>query len=64
MFIALAWMPKATVQAALCGMPLAKINAVTAADGWKNEAEQEKVRMSESLVAIAAAHLVWCRLDL
>mmetsp|Transcript_58149 Transcript_58149/g.161033 ORF Transcript_58149/g.161033 Transcript_58149/m.161033 type:complete len:547 (+) Transcript_58149:696-2336(+) len=42
LFIAFAWMPKATVQAALCGYPLYLINQVTLADGWKNEEEQEK----------------------
>lgn len=42
LFIAFAWMPKATVQAALCGYPLYLINQVTASGGWKNEAEQEK----------------------
>jgi len=41
-FVAFAWMPKATVQAAFCGYPLSVIDRITASGGWADLEEQRK----------------------
>jgi len=37
LFVAFAWMPKATVQAAFCGYPLTVIDRITESGGWVDE---------------------------
>jgi len=41
-FIAFAWVPKATVQAAICGYPLSMVDRITASGGWADLETQHK----------------------